>query len=164
MPKSPTTMSVSMLCDFPVVRNMSCILKYWLINKYFYFVRLRVRCCDRDRFSCRFWRRLIEIACVGSADLKLLNSKDYNTWRNGRSFAVANWLSNQIELCAFPSCCSSKCFTTKGENMSYQKEMPFIFVIFFGTGQCFHLATKSSVGNQKSGHIKIILDKTRYFQ
>ena len=22
-------------CDLPVVRNMSCILKYWLINKYF---------------------------------------------------------------------------------------------------------------------------------
>ena len=43
--------------------------------------------------------------------------------------------------------------------MSYQTQMPFIFVIFFSDiGQCFCPAQTKSLKNHKSGHVRIIQD------
>ena len=51
------------------------------------------------------------------------------------------------------------------ENICYQTQILFIFVIFFSEiGQCFRPAqTKMTIENQKAGHVGIILNKIWYF-
>ena len=51
-------------------------------------------------------------------------------------------------------------FAVFGENMCYQIQIPFIFVIFFSDiGQCFWPTQTKSLVYQKSGYVMIILDK-----
>ena len=43
--------------------------------------------------------------------------------------------------------------------MYYQTQVPLIFVILFSEiGQCFHPATKKSIGNQKFDNVRINLN------
>ena len=120
-------------------------------RKYFYFISCWIWLNNFHRFLISFIDFLLN--CFKEAGLsycwctKHVIFSSYPAVTSGISMYQNVWINETHILWEF------------GENMCYQTQMAFLFMILFsGIGQCFRPAQIQSLENQKSGHVRMILD------